>query len=171
MKQRIAADWSVESAIKAVLPTLSAFLCVLLAAVPYGIPQLSYVMPWLGIMPIYYWSIHEPRYLPYWTAFMVGLWQDVLTGGPLGLFALIFVLVRHFVAAQRLLFFKKPFLVGWWGMALVLVLSAVGGWLLASLYTGTFLPLSPFAVQTLLSIIVYPLVAWAMGGIWLVVSD
>jgi len=170
MRQRTA-DWSVEGAIKAALPLLSALLCVLLAAVPYGIPQLSVVMPWLGIMPIYYWSIHEPRYLPYWAAFLVGLWQDVLTGGALGLFALIFLLVRHFVVCQRLLFFKKPFLVGWWGMALVLVLASAGGWVVASLYEGTMLPVSSFAVQTVLSIMTYPLIAWAMGGIWLVVSD
>jgi len=170
MRQR-AADWSVEGLVKGALPTISAILCVLLATVPYGVPQLSTVMPWLGIMPIYYWSIHEPRYLPNWAAFMVGLCQDILTGGPLGLFALIFLLVRHFVTGQRLLFFKKPFLVGWWGMALVLVLAAAGGWLLASIYDGMLLPLSPFTVQVVLSIMIYPLVAWALGGLWLVVSD
>jgi len=170
MRQRTA-DWSIEGTIKAVLPGLSAFLCVMLTAVPYGVPQLSIVMPWLGIMPIYYWSIHEPRYLPYWLAFLVGLWQDMLTGGALGLFALIFLLVRHFVGRQRLLFFKKPFLVGWCGMALVLMGASAGGWLLASLYEGALLPASAFVVQTMLSIMIYPLIAWAMGGLWLVVSD
>ena len=163
--------WRIETVVKAVLPTLSAFLCVLLAAIPYGIPQLGTVMPWLGLMPIYYWSIHEPRYMPYWVAFLIGLWQDVLTGGPLGLFALIFVLVRHFVVSQRLVFFKKPFLVGWWGLALVAIIAAAGGWLVASVYSGSVLAVSPFAVQIMLTIMVYPLIAWALGGLWLVVSD
>lgn len=168
---RAATDWRAETIVKAVLPTLSAILCVLLASLPYGVPQLSAVMPWLALMAIYYWSIHEPRYLPYWAAFLVGLWQDVLTGAPLGLSALIFVLVRHFVVSQRLVFYKKPFLVGWLGMALVTMLAAAGGWLVAVLYSGALLPASPFVVQTLLTIMVYPLIAWAMGGLWLVISD
>lgn len=168
---KAATGWRIEDSIKAALPTLSAMLCVTFSAVPFGIPQLSAVMPWLGLMPIYYWSIHEPRYMPYWVAFMVGFWQDALTGGPLGLFALIFVVVRHLVVGQRLVFYRKAFMVGWWGFALVTIFAAIFGWAVASFYFDVAMPVASFAGQAALTVMVYPLIAWALGGVWLVVSD
>lgn len=165
------AEWRIEAVLKGLLPALTAVFCVFLGALPYGIPYLAVVMPWLGLMPIYYWSIHAPHYLPLWAAFLVGLWQDALTGGPLGLFALIFLLVRYFVGRQRHIFYKKAFLVGWWGFALVTAMAGLTGWGIASLYYGTALSATPFVVQSLLTIMVYPVIAWLLGGLWMVVSE
>lgn len=166
-----AASWRIEKLLKASLPGVSGMIFVLLAAVPYGVPHLAVVMPWLGLMPVYYWSIHEPRYLPAWLAFAIGLWQDALTGGPLGLFALIFLVVRQLVSGQRHIFFNKPFLVGWWGFGLVVILASFAGWLIASLYFAGILPPLDFIAQAALSIMVYPAAAWVLGAIWMVISD
>jgi len=165
------AMWHIEDALRTVLPTLLALLLVLVAVVPYGLPRLDAVMPWLGLMPIYYWSIHEPRAMPLWAAFGIGLWQDLMTGGPIGLFALVFLLVRHLVVSQRLVFYKKPFFVGWWGFGLVSALAALSGWVIAALYDWALLPALPFVMQGALSILLYPIVAWIMGGLWLLVGE
>jgi len=132
---------------------------VLVMCMPYGLPHLARVMPALGLMTVYYWAIRRPAAMPPVAAFVIGLWQDALTGGPLGLMALIFLLLRGFIVTQRPVFVGKAFLVDWWGLALVSSAGLAGGWALAGVYFGTVFEIRDLIVQILLTVALYPVLA------------
>ena len=132
-------------------------LLVLASAVPWHIPMFSPVTPAFAAMAIYYWSIYRPDKLPYVATFSLGLLHDLLTGTPLGLSALIYLLGQGVLNSQRTFFHGKPFLVVWWGFSLVMPGMALVSWVIASLYFNTLLPPMPFVVQVVLTVLLYPL--------------
>ena len=133
---------------------------VLLGCLPLGLPYLSSVMPLLAVMAVYYWSIFRPELMPAAAAFGIGLVQDALGGGPLGLMALVLVAVRGICFAQRKVFFRKSFLVGWFGLGLVAAGATFGMWLVATIYYMTLINPAPGLIQLAITIVLYPAVSW-----------
>jgi hypothetical protein len=83
------------------LPSLTALLLGLLVVVPIGIPQWGRLAPPLMLVAVYYWSLSRPGLMPPSAAFVLGLFQDLLTGAPLGSGALILVLVQWILRSQQ----------------------------------------------------------------------
>ena len=144
------------------VPGLITLLLVFVGLVPLGIPQSALVVPPLALMAVYYWGIYRPDLLPGIAAFAIGLFYDVLSGGALGFYAFIFLVVRAVMASQRRFFLGKPFLVEWWGFMLVASVAFLTGWVLASLYVGAFVKPGPLAIQALLTMTLYPVLTWFM---------
>ena len=71
-------------------------MLALIGLVPVPAPGYAPVAPFLTAIAIYYWAIHRPDLMRPGTAFLIGLLQDLLTGGPLGVNALVLV---HVVAS------------------------------------------------------------------------
>ncbi|MBT3171084.1 MAG: rod shape-determining protein MreD, partial [Rhodospirillaceae bacterium] len=90
---------------------------------------------------------------------------DLLTGTPLGLSALVYLLVQVILNSQRTFFHGKPFLVVWWGFSLVMPGIALVSWIIASLYFNTLVPPMPFVIQAVLTILLYPLFAVLLSAL------
>jgi rod shape-determining protein MreD len=140
------------------IPGLLLLLCIFVAAWPTGLPQFADVTPFLSLMAVYYWSIYRPELMPAIVVFAAGLVQDVVTGSPIGLMALVLILVHGVGVSQRWFFLGKSFSVEWWGFGLVTLAAAMVAWILASLYFVMLLDPKSIAVQALLTVAVYPLV-------------
>jgi rod shape-determining protein MreD len=140
------------------IPGLLLLLCIFVAAWPTGLPQFADVTPFLSLMAVYYWSIYRPELMPAIVVFAAGLVQDVVTGSPIGLMALVLILVHGVGVSQRRFFLGKSFSVEWWGFGLVTLAAAMVAWILASLYFVMLLDPKSIAVQALLTVAVYPLV-------------
>ena len=145
------------TALRATIPGLTLLLCIFLATIPLGIPYFSDVTPFLSLMAVYYWSIYRPDLMPAIVVFAGGLLQDVLTGGPVGLLALVLVLVHGVGVSQRRVFLGKSFQVEWWGFSLITAGAVLFAWAVASLYFTTLMEARGFVVQALLTVAVYPL--------------
>jgi len=154
-------------ALRGTVPLILALSLVLLSVVSLGVPDLAVVTPSFGTMAVYYWAIYRPDLLPAPAAFLIGLAQDVLGGGPTGLMALVLLLVHAVVVSQRRVFVGKSFLVGWWGFAIVASGAGLLTWLAAAAWIGALPPPAPSAYQTLLTIVLYPCVAWLFGRVHL----
>jgi rod shape-determining protein MreD len=142
--------------LRGTVPLMLTLCLVLLTVVPFRVPDLAVVMPSLAMMAVFYWSIYRPDLFPAAGAFLVGLTQDALGGGPLGLMALILVLVHGVVISQRRVFVGKSFFVAWWGFAIIASGAFAASWLLASICSGALMPAGPLLSQALLTIILYP---------------
>ncbi len=149
-----------EMAVRGLTPFILTLSLAMLAVVPLRIPDFAPVTPMLTVIAVYYWSIHRPDLLPMAAVCAVGVFQDALAGMPLGLSALVLITVQYTVIAQRRFFHSKTFLVEWWGFMLVAPGAAFAGWLLASLYFGTLVSPRPLGFQLLLSVALYPCLAW-----------
>jgi rod shape-determining protein MreD len=154
-------------AIRGTVPLILALALVLLSVVAYGVPDLAVVTPSFGTMAVYYWAIYRPDLLPAPAAFLIGLAQDVLGGGPTGLMALVLLLVHAVTVSQRRVFVGKSFLVGWWGFAIIASGAGLLTWLAAAAWFGALPPVAPSAYQTLLTIVLYPCIAWLFSRVHL----
>ena len=148
-----------ELQLRSLTPFVFTLLMVLASAIPWHIPHFAPVTPLFAVMAIYYWSIYRPDKLPYAATFALGLLHDLLTDSPLGLSALVYLLLQSIISSQRTFFHGKPFLVVWWGFSLVMPVFALVSWIIASLYFNTLLPPLPFVIQAVLSMLLYPLFA------------
>ena len=136
---------------------------VILSQVPLRITLLSPVLPSLALIAVYYWSIHRPDLMPIWAVFLIGLFQDLLGGGPAGVGILTLLAVHAVVTAQRRFFASASFVVIWLVFALVALAAQALAWLLVSALAGAVVEPRPATFQILLTIAVYPCLAWGFA--------
>jgi len=122
--------------------------------VPYA-PQ---CFPMIEVMIIYFWSLYFRRSMPASFAFLLGLFQDVLFGTPLGVTALSNMLLRSVVLAKRKDLFGQSFVVIWTFFAICAIAILCVKWLLFSLiYQQVFGSGASFFMQGALTVLLYPM--------------
>ncbi|MEK9671702.1 MAG: rod shape-determining protein MreD [Rhodospirillaceae bacterium] len=136
------------------------FLLVILNVVPTHIPGLARVLPILPLISIFYWSIHRPHLMPAVAVFMIGLAQDALTGAPLGLHTLIFLIVQCVLLYQHRFFMGKSFTVHWVGFVLVGGGASALAWVLLSAYHTTIFSGQAILCQFVMTFAAFPLLAF-----------
>ncbi len=147
---------------RSLFPFLVTLGLLLLAMMPLRVPALSSVMPALALLAVYHFTIRFPRLMPYWAAFLIGIIQDLLSGGVLGATAITFLAMQAVIRGQYRVFATASFTLSW---ALFLVTGAsafVLFWLLSSLGMLTLLDPRPAVFQYLMTIACYPALAWLL---------
>ena len=135
-------------------------MLALFSVLPLHIPGFSRVAPLLAVMAIYHWTIYRPDLLPAGSVFLIGLLQDVLTGVPVGVNALVFLGIYGVVLTQRQFFASKPFVIVWLGFALIAAGAEVMTWTLISIYHATLIDPRAIAFQYLVNLGFFPVLAW-----------
>lgn len=142
------------------MPLVLTLLVVVLGMVPLQIPNVAPVIPAWALIAVYFWSVHRPELMPLWAVFLIGLFQDLLSGGQLGVGILALIMVHQIIASQRRSFSRATF----GGLWLIFALVAAGAiyvmWLLNSVLYTTLLPIRPVLFQYLTTLAVYPFLAW-----------
>ena len=90
--------------LSALVPFLCGFLAVLISNLPLSLTGGLVPAPLLGLVPIYFWCLVRPDLMTPAAAFAIGLLQDIMAGGPPGVWTLSFVVTyaRDRPAARRL---------------------------------------------------------------------
>ena len=141
-------------------PSIFTLALVILNVVPLHIPGFSSVAPLLPLMAVYHWAVFRPRLLPAYAVFLIGLLQDILTGAPIGVNALVFLVVYGAVLSQKRFFIGKSFFILWLGFSLIAAVAAAINWLAVSILSATLVePLTVF-FQYLMTLGFFPAVAW-----------
>lgn len=137
-------------------------MLLLIGLIPIPVPSYAQVAPALTMVSVYYWTIHRPDLMRPGVAFLIGLLQDLLTGGPLGLNALLLVVTQWVVVNQRRVFLASTFSLLWFGFAMIMLGAAVLQWLAYSALSASLLPFATAFFQALLTIAVFPAVGWLL---------
>ena len=137
-------------------------ILLILGIVPLHIPGFGIMVPWLPLMAVYYWAVFRPELLPAYAVFIIGILEDIFTGLPIGINALIFLLVYGSILSQRRFFAGKSFNILWLGFGSVAALASITNWLLISLWNVTILMPSALIYQFLTTVGLYPAVAWVL---------
>ena len=148
-----------------VLPIVIGLACVLLSFVPVGRIFGSSNMPAFALMAIFYWAVVRPDMFPVYAVFVVGLLTDLLSAGPIGLWAFTYTLTYIVVLTQRFLIVNAPFSVFWFGFLLAGLVAGAVSWGLASLIYGAVLTVRPIIMHVLVTVAVFPLFAFLFGRI------
>ncbi|MFZ5617061.1 MAG: rod shape-determining protein MreD [Pseudomonadota bacterium] len=150
---------------RAAAPTLLGVFGVFLLAAPVRLFEGNIATPLIPLVVVYFWSLYSPGHLPAASIFAIGLLQDLLSGGPLGLWPAVYLAVRYVAISQQAYFLGREVHVVWMGFAVAAASVSLILWLFMSLLSATLLPLGGLAMQMLTTIAVYPLFAVAFGNL------
>lgn len=145
------------------IPSLALFLAVVVAAVPWVLPaEASFILPSLLIIAVFVLTLQRKRMLPGISVFAAGLLMDILTAGPLGYWAILFLLTHTIALQFRIRAGRAEFGSIWFVFAATAVTAAGAGWVLASLYFVRLIDWQPMAIGAAVIIVLFPLVAWPL---------
>lgn len=153
----------------AAAPTFVGLFCVLLVSLPVRPLGGFAPMPVLPLIVVFFWTIRSPDQLPSPSVFALGLLQDFLSGGPLGLWAAAYLCVQYVVLTQRSYFSGRAIQVLWAGFAVSAGITFVVVWLASSLLisanlnVGRLLNPLPLLATLAATVLVYPPVAALFG--------
>lgn len=148
---------------KGIVPSLVLFLAVVVAAVPWALPAAaSFIMPLLLIIFVFALTLRPNHELPTVSVFAAGLLMDVLTAGPLGYWAIIFLLTHTLARFYSRRAGEKRFAGMWLAFAATAAVAAIFGWALASIYFVRFIDWQPMFIGGAVAIALYPLAVWPL---------
>ncbi len=148
--------------VRHLVPLGSSFLLLLFTLTPSRIPNFSVIMPMVPIMCVYYWSIYRPDLVSAYGVFALGLLCDFLGLFPLGMHALIFLLIHGIILSLRRFLLDCSLMVMWSVFATI----AAGAMIILWLGTGLFHGMAPAKTvffSYLMTVALYPLVNWILA--------
>lgn len=149
----------------ALLPLLLSVGLVVLVNLPVSLTGRLLPAPVLALASVYYWVLVRPDLMPPAAALLVGLLEDILSGGPPGLWAAGFL--AAFLLADR----QRETLAGLSGIGAVLgfagsmLFAAVTAYALAFAVYWQTAPVAPLFLETIITVLFYPVVALALGWV------
>jgi cell shape-determining protein MreD len=151
---------------RAALPGLVLLFFVLLTLAPLRAPYLSDALPLLPALVVFQYSLSTPQRLPGLLLLLAGVLLDLLLGGPggpVGVSALGFVLIRESVVANRRYLVGVPFIFQWLGFTLLSAGFVLLVWAFTAIFTWTALDPAPAVQQYVVAVVLYPVLALLLG--------
>lgn len=145
------------------LPIATTVAAAIVAILPLQVPGYAALTPAFALMAVYHWTIYRPDLLPPAGVFAVGLAQDLLTGGPVGVGALLLLLARAAVLRSRRYFVNRTFPFVWAGFTLLGGAAMLGLWALHCLVDLTFFDPRNAMFRAVLTVAIFPVASFALG--------
>tara|TARA_B100000686_G_C16603481_1_gene869919 strand:+ start:462 stop:974 length:513 start_codon:yes stop_codon:yes gene_type:complete len=146
-------------------PSLSIFFLLFITNLPYGASRTIFLIPPLALIGIFHWGIYRPDLLPRGIIFAIGILQDVIDGGILGIWALIYLLVHTIMKSQRKFFFGRSFIIEWYSFGVVVFFVYLFIWMIGILFYNGMDRSDILFFQLIILICIYPLLTWLMGKV------
>jgi len=146
-----------------IVPITLAILGVMIANTPVSFLGGFLPAPLLGLMPVYFWCLVRPDLMSPIMAFIIGLLEDVLCGGPPGVWTVAFVATYALVDRQRDAFAG---LSGWGailGFATAAATACATAYIVEAVYYWHMLPLAPVMGELAISVFFYLPAAVVLG--------
>lgn len=136
---------------------LLAVFLVMLNISNIEISGLSRVVPLFDVMAVFYFAIFRNLFA-IWFVFLLGVWSDALTGDPLGLTALCYILlIEFFLTLNDNMMIRENFLQIWKQFMAFLFLFLLMKWSILSIFNhAAYSVITPF-LQLALSGLIYAL--------------
>jgi rod shape-determining protein MreD len=148
--------------VRRMVPAGTVLISTLAMALPF--PLAWGVMPNLALLFVIIWASLQPRLMPAWAAFGLGLFADLLFGNPIGVWALIFPVAMVAVRLGEERVEGHSLGVDWAFVSLLLLAGHLLCWQLME-FTGREAALLPLLTQAGVTILAYPVAAVLAGRI------
>jgi rod shape-determining protein MreD len=153
----------VNSSLARMLPVATTVVAAVLAILPVRAPGYAALVPAFALMAVYHWTIYRPDLLPPFGLFAIGLGQDLLTGGTVGVGALLLLLARAAVLRFRRYFINRTFPFVWGGFTLLAGAALFGLWALHCVLQLNFFDLRTTVFRAVLTIAMFPVASFVLG--------
>lgn len=149
--------------LKVLLPFISCILLVLIMVQSFKVENVTNLMPFLTLIAVYQWSVYVPKSMPPIAVFLIGILQDILSGGPLGMTALLLLSVRLIVLGQGGKLLGRDFLFNWLMFLLISFAYAILSWLIVSFYFNTWQSIWFVLGQAIITVGFFPVIFLLFG--------
>jgi len=145
-----------DAASRWVLPTAMLAFGLFLLGLPLHIPGQAWLRPAYAMACVYFWSLFRPASLPVPVTGVAGLLLDLMGVTPLGLWALLLILLQWGALASRRRLAPRRFLITWAAFAAFATLAVLLGWAAQSALSLKMLPLWPAGLELVFAVALYP---------------
>jgi rod shape-determining protein MreD len=154
---------TVDNPVARLLPIATTLLAMIISVEPAYIPGYAAVTPAFTLMAVYHWTIYRPKLLPPLALFLIGVTQDLLTGAPPGVSALVMLIVRAFVLPLRRHFIDRPFPFVWAGFTMLTGGTMLSLWTVHCLLDRVVIDFRGTVFRAVLTISVFPAASFLLG--------
>lgn len=151
--------------LSAIIPVGLALLGVMLGNFPISFLGGLVPPPLLVLMPVYYWAIVRPDLMsPFWI-FVLGVLQDLFSGGPPGVWAASFLAVYALIDNQRDMLAGLSGIGAIIGFAVSALLACACAYFIVAIYYWHLPPLAPVMAELAMTVFVYVFAVFVLGSI------
>ncbi len=158
-------DWLLLT-LRNAAPLVTVLFAGLVATLPWpfvvGSSTLTGTAPDLAFMAVYFWRMVRPDLLRPSAVFLVGFLLDALSGAPLGMSSLAYLIAILMVGRLAQVIVPLSGLFWFGGFVLAAATVTVLSWVVVSLWSLSFVPLLPLAVSLIWTVLLYPLMGMAL---------
>ena len=147
------------------IPVLSGFLGVLASSIPISLTGGLIPPPLFALMPVYFWSLVRPDLMPPGAVFFIGLAEDILSGGPPGIWAATFLICYAFLDRQRETFAGLASYGAILGFAAVMLVACLIAYGLVVLVYSHTPPIARLMLEVAVTVIFYIPALLAMNAV------
>lgn len=137
------------------VPVLSGIIAVLLSNLPLSLTNGLVPAPLLGLVPIYFWCLVRPDLMTPAAVFSIGLFQDIMAGGPPGIWTLSFVVTYALIERQRDAFAGLSGLGAVLGFATAALVASACAYATVALYYWHMPPIGPIVAELVVTVLFY----------------
>ncbi|MGZ5960566.1 MAG: hypothetical protein ACXWLE_05710 [Rhizomicrobium sp.] len=149
--------------LSSIVPVVLGILGVVIANFPVSILGGLVPPPLLVFMPLYFWAMVRPDLMtPFWV-FMLGILQDLLSGGPPGVWAASILGAYFLIDRQRDMLAGLSGIGAIAGFAVSALTACVTAYVIVGLYYWHLPPLAPMMVELAMTVLFYIPALFALG--------
>lgn len=147
----------------AIVPVLIALVAVMLVNLPVSVTGGLLPAPLLALAPVYFWVLVRPDLMPPIAILAIGLFEDLLSGGPPGLWGAGFLAAYALADKQRDLLASLSGFGAVLGFAAAVLTATAVVYVLAGIIFQRIPPLAPVLLEAVMTTVFYPPMALLMG--------
>lgn len=151
--------------LSALLPVTCGLLGVIFANLPITLFGGLVPPPLLGFIPIYFWCLVRPDLMTPSATFIIGILQDVMSGGPPGIWTLSFVVAYAVIQRQRDAFAGLAGLAAVLGFATATLIVCATAYFTTAIYFWHMAPVGPIVGELAITVLFYIPGAFVIGSL------
>jgi rod shape-determining protein MreD len=153
-------NWRLLSAL---VPVICGFLAVAISNLPISLTNGLVPAPLLALIPIYFWCLVRPDLMTPAAVFAIGLLQDIMAGGPPGIWTLSFVVTYAVIERQREAFAGLSGLVAVLGFAAAALVATACAYITVAIYYWHMPQIAPILAELVVTVLFYMPGAFVLG--------
>ena len=145
------------------VPFLCGLFAVLISNLPLSLTNGLIPAPLLALVPMYFWCLVRPDLMTPAAVFGIGILQDIMAGGPPGVWTLSFVVTYAVIDRQRDAFAGLPGLGAVLGFATAALIACASAYFIIALYYWQIPLISPIVAELAMTAVFYVPGAYVVG--------
>ena len=119
-------DENITSLFQRLLPFMSSVLLLLISYIPLDFSVFNNIRPSIGLICVYFWMLHRPDLFNLWSVYFLGVIDDIISSAPFGSNIFAMLLLYVLITNTSRFFNAKPFVVTWYGFAVLSLVAMLG---------------------------------------------